>query len=78
MIQRELDVSSMWVRCEFDVNPLRFRCELEVSQTCESEKSGAYRKRKSGERRDRDLWTPEEETKISRRPSRFLLRVAVT
>ena len=26
--------------------------------------SGAYRKRKPGEKRDIDLWTPEEETKI--------------
>ena len=33
-------------------------------QTCESGKSGAYRKLKPGERRDRDLWTPEEENKI--------------
>ena len=33
-------------------------------QTCESEKSGAYRKRIRGERRDRDLWTPKEETKM--------------
>ena len=33
-------------------------------QTCESGKMGAYRKLKPGERRDRDLWTPEEENKI--------------
>ena len=32
--------------------------------TCEAEKQGAYRKRKQGERKDRDLWTQEEEKKI--------------
>ena len=33
-------------------------------QTCEGQMMGAYRKRKRGERRDIDLWTPKEETKI--------------
>ena len=35
-----------------------------MCQTCEAGEQGAFRKRKQGERNDRDLFTLEEEKKI--------------
>ena len=40
-------------------------------QTCETEKKGAFRKLKRGERKDLDYYTPEEEKKIVQVNSMF-------